>query len=199
MSVRAMDVRETFLAWMDQFENDHYEFDVYGEKVTVDLARDTVEKVVDIALLLCDHVAAAQDELTSADYEEMEENVRKQNPDDSAWLFHVVMKAVLDEKLFRRYRDIEPMVAALNPRDYPSGSAAYLLTVKPKILELIYAVIRQVDTIEENYISLAYTFFIGVLTKGWGVGFGWSKTENGGWQWKNSSCDSDEKKFTKES
>ena len=71
MSARAMDVRETFLAWMDQFENDHYEFDVYGEKVTVDLTKDTVEKVVDIALLLCDRVAAAQDELTSADYEEM--------------------------------------------------------------------------------------------------------------------------------
>ena len=26
-----MGFRETILEWMDQFENDHYEFDVYGE------------------------------------------------------------------------------------------------------------------------------------------------------------------------
>jgi hypothetical protein len=25
-----MGFRETILEWMDQFENDHYEFDVYG-------------------------------------------------------------------------------------------------------------------------------------------------------------------------
>jgi hypothetical protein len=47
-----MTVRDTLLAWIDQFENDHYEFDVYGENVSVDLPRETVEKVLDISLLL---------------------------------------------------------------------------------------------------------------------------------------------------
>ncbi len=63
-----MTVRDTLIAWIDQFENDHYEFDVYGENVLVDLPRETVEKVLDISLLLCDRVVEAKDELFMADY-----------------------------------------------------------------------------------------------------------------------------------
>ena len=181
-----MNAREMLLAWMDRFENDHYEFDVYGEKVIVDLPRKTVERVMDISLLLCDRVVEAQSELTTAEYEELEASARKQYPDDGSWLFHLVIKAVLNERLFGRYQDIEPMVADLNPRNYPRGSAPHLLIVRPEIHQLVYAVIRHVDDVEENYMSLVYTFFIGVLTKGWGEGFGWVKMEDGGWQWSNT-------------
>ena len=180
-----MIVRETFLEWIDQFENDHYEYEMYGETVKVDLPRETVEKVMDISLLLCDRVVEAQGELTTAEYEELEASVRKDYPDDGPWLFHVVLKAVLDDGLFGRYKDIEPMVGALMPRGYPMASALYLLVVRPEIHELIYAVIRHVDDVEENYASLAYTFFLGILAKCWGEGFGWSKNENGNWVWKN--------------
>ena len=45
-----MDVRENLLAWMDQFENDHYVFDMYGKTVSVDLPREMVEKVMDISI-----------------------------------------------------------------------------------------------------------------------------------------------------
>ena len=43
--------RERLLTWMDQFENDHYVFDVYGETVTVDLQRETVTEVLDDSFL----------------------------------------------------------------------------------------------------------------------------------------------------
>ena len=181
-----MRTREAFLAWMNQFENNHYVFDVYGETVTVDLARETVEKVMDISLLLVDRVVAAQAELTTAEYEALENKVRKEYPEDGAWMFHLMLEAVLDDHLFGRYKDIEPMIGKLMPRGYPMGSAPYLIVVRPEIHELIYAVIRHVDNVEEDYVSLAYTFFIGTLTKGWGTGFGWSKMENRNWEWRNS-------------
>ena len=181
-----MGFRETIHEWMDQFENDHYEFNVYGKTVKVNLARETMEKVLDISIILCDRVVEAQGELTTAEYEALEESVREQYPSDDAWTFFLVLKAFEDEKLFGRYKDIEPMIANLSSRDYPRGSAAYLLTVRPEIHMLIYAVIRHVDDIKENYESLAYTFFIGVLTKGWGEGLGWSKTKDGNWEWTSS-------------
>ena len=166
-----MNAREMVLSWMDQFENDHYEFDVYGEMVKVDLPRATVEKVMDISIFLVDRVVAAKGELSTAEYEELEENARKKYPDDSSWLFHVVMDAFLNERLFGWYMDIEPMIGDLMPRGYSRESAAYLLTVRPEIHKLIYAVIRHVDDIEENYNSLVYTFFLGVIAKGWGEGY----------------------------
>lgn len=180
-----MGVKETLLAWMDQFLSDHYVLDVYGETVTVDLPKETVTKLIDISILLIDRVVEAKDELHTAEYEDLEERVRKEYPEEGAWLPHVIMKAVSDDHLFERYRDIEPMIGKLMPRGYPMGSAAYLLMVRPEIHKLIYAVIRRVDDVEENYESLVYTFLVGALTKGWGEGFGWSKTEEGNWIWQS--------------
>jgi hypothetical protein len=101
------------------------------------------------------------------------------------------LEALRDDHLFGRYRDIEPMIGRLSPRGYPAGSAAYLLMVRPELHKLIYAVIRHVDDVEENYVSLVYTFFIGILAKGWGEGNGWRKTPTG-WQWSSEqdSCQS---------
>ena len=178
-----MSLRDDLILWMDQFENDHYELDVYGEKVTVDLPREKVVKVLDIAILLTDRVVAAQGDLTTAEYLELEEKIQKENPDDDNWLFHLVIKAYLNDRLYGRYKDIESMIAELKPRGYPTDSAAYLLDMRIDILELIYAVIRHVDDVKENYRSLAYTFFIGILAKCWGEGLGWSKSEDGGWEW----------------
>ena len=128
-----MDAKETLLAWMDQFQNDHYVLDVYGETVTVDLPKETVRKLIDISILLVDRVVEAKDELHTSEYEDMEERVRKEYPEDGAWLLHVMMKAVSDDHLYGRYRDIEPMIGQLMPRGYPMGSAAYLLMVRPEI------------------------------------------------------------------
>ena len=105
-----MGIRETLLAWIDQFENDHYEFDVYGETVKVDLPRETVEKVRDISILLLDRVVEAQGELSTAEYLELEESVRKNYPDDESWLFHLVVDAARNDHLFGRYKDIELMI-----------------------------------------------------------------------------------------
>ena len=85
-----MTVRDTLLAWIDQFENDHYEFDVYGENVSVDLPREKVEKVLDISLLLCDRVVEAKDELFMADYLNVEESIRQKCKDDKHWMFYLV-------------------------------------------------------------------------------------------------------------
>ena len=180
-----MNTREDLLAWMDQYENDHYVYDLYGEEVVVDLPRPIVEEVLDIAILLVDRVVAAKGELTSAEYEKLEEKVRKQNPNDSSWLSHVVEEALADEHLFGRYKDIEPMIGNLMPRGYPPNSMAYFFLFRPDIHKLIYAVIRHVDDVQENYDELVYTFFVGVLAKGWGEGFGWSKNEKGNWVWHN--------------
>ena len=117
--------------------------------------------------------------------EELEENVRKRHPDQS-WLVYSMLGAVVNDRLYGRYKDIEPMIGRLMPRGYPVGSAAYLFTVRPELQELIYVVIRRVDDAKENYESLVYTFFLGVLTKGWGEGFGWSKLDNGNWAWESS-------------
>ena len=70
-----MSIKDALLMWADQFENDHYEFDVYGRTISVDLPRKTVEKVMDIALLLVDRVVAAKGDLTTAEYEEHEKNI----------------------------------------------------------------------------------------------------------------------------
>ena len=75
------------------------------------------------------------------------------------------------------------MIGELSPRGYLAESAAYMFTVRFSIQELIYAIIRHVDDIEENYNSLVYTFFLGVMAKGWGEGYGWSKTAEGNWRW----------------
>ena len=179
-----MAIREDLLLWADQFENDHYVFEAYGDEYTVDLPRGTVEAAIDIAITLVDRVVEAKGELHTAEYEALEDKVRKEHPEDSAWLFHIVLEAYSDDHLFGRYRDIEPMIAKLSPRGYPRESAAYLLTVRPELHKLIYAVIRLVDSAEENYVSLVFTFFIGILAKGWGEGNGWKKTENG-WQWSS--------------
>ena len=175
-----MAIREDLLLWADQFENDHYVFEAYGDEYTVDLEREKVEAAIDIAITLVDRVVEAKGELHTAEYEALETKVRREHPED--WLFHTVLEAYSDDNLFGRYRDIEPMIAKLSPRGYPTCSAAYLLTVRPELHKLIYAVIRHVDDVEENYVSLVFTFFIGILAKGWGEGNGWKKTENG-WQW----------------
>ena len=170
-----MSIREDLLLWAGQFENDHYVFEAYGDEYTVDLPRETVEAAIDIAITLVDRVVAAKGDLHTAEYEALEARV----------------KAYGDDHLFGRYRDIEPMIGRLSPRGYPAGSAAYLLTVRPELHKLIYAVIRHVDDVEENYVSLVYTFFIGILAKGWGEGNGWRKTPTG-WQWSSEqdSCQS---------
>ena len=177
-----MSIRKDLLLWADQFENDHYVFEAYGDTYTVDLDRETVEAAIDIAITLVDRVVAAKGELSTSEYEELEARVRREHLED--WLFRTVLKAYGDDRLFGRYRDIEPMIAKLSPRGYPVGSAAYLLTVRPELHKLIYAVIRHVDDAEENYVSLVYTFFIGILAKGWGEGNGWTKTPTG-WQWSS--------------
>ena len=180
------ETKEALLAWADQFENNHYVFDVYGEPVTVYLPRDTVEKVMDISLLLLDRVVAAHGEITTAEYLELEENVRGKCLDDGEWILHIVMKAAGNNHLFGRYKDIEPMIGKLNPRGYPMGTVAYLMLVRPEIHKLIYAVIRHADDAREHYESLAYTFFIGILAKCWGTGYGWSKTEKDNWVWSST-------------
>ena len=175
-----MGIREDLLLWADQFENDHYVFEAYGDEYIVDLPRETVEAAIDIAITLVDRVVAAKGDLHTAEYEALEARVRQEHP-----------QAYGDDHLFGRYRDIEPMIGRLSPRGYPAGSAAYLLMVRPELHKLIYAVIRHVDDVEENYVSLVYTFFIGILAKGWGEGNGWRKTPTG-WQWSSEqdSCQS---------
>lgn len=166
-----MNIKETLLAWIDQ--SDHYEFDLYGEMVKVDLPKETVKKVLDISILLVDRVVAAKGELHSSDYPHLEGDN----------LIQVVFSTVLDEHLFGKYKDIEPMIGELHPRDFPMGSASYLLMVRPEMYKLIYAVISQVDIVKENYDGFVQTFFLGVLAMGWGEGFGWRK-ENGVWTWR---------------
>ena len=46
-----MSIREDLLLWADQFENDHYVFEAYGDEYTVDLPRETVEAAIDIAII----------------------------------------------------------------------------------------------------------------------------------------------------
>ena len=184
-----MAIREDLLLWADQFENDHYVFEAYGDEYIVDLPRETVEAAIDIAITLVDLVVEAKGDLHTAEYEALEARVRQEHPED--WLFRTVLQAYGDDHLFGRYRDVEPMIGRLSPRGYPAGPAAYLLTVRPELHKLIYAVIRHVDDVEENYVSLVYTFFIGILAKGWGEGNGWRKTPTG-WQWSSEqdSCQS---------
>ena len=180
-----MSVRENLLAWIDQFENDHYEFDIYGKRISVDLPMETVEKIMDIALLLVDRVVAAKGDLTTAEYEEHEENIRKKYPDDSEWIHHAILSAVPNDRLFGRYRDIAAMVGELEPHGIPMGSAAYLIMISEDINSVIYAVIRCVDEVDEKYESLAYTFLICILARGWGGAYGWSKTPDGKWTWNS--------------
>ena len=45
-----MGMKGALLAWADHFENDHYVFDVYGEQLTADVPRETVEKIIDISV-----------------------------------------------------------------------------------------------------------------------------------------------------
>ena len=73
-----MDAKKALLAWMDQFQNDHYVLDVYGESVTVDLPKETVTKLIYISISLVDRVVEAKDELHTAEYEDMEERIRKE-------------------------------------------------------------------------------------------------------------------------
>ena len=93
------DIRNTILDWADQFENDHYEFNMYGIKYTVDLPRETVEAVLDIAITLMDRVVAVKGELHTADYEELENRVlgcsieeKNAMPDAGDWLFNLDCK-----------------------------------------------------------------------------------------------------------
>ncbi len=180
-----MDVKEELLAWADQFENDHYIFDVYGKTVTADVPKEIVEKLIEIAILLVDRVVAAQGSLSTAEYEKLEQQTRKEYPDESDWLIHVMLNAYNDERLFGRYIDIEPMIGELELRGCYMGTAAYIFMIKPEIILLIYAVIRHVDDIVDNYKSLVYSFLIGVITKGWSEGGGWFKTEDGNWEYRS--------------
>ena len=64
-------IRDDLLEWIDQYEKDHYVFDAYGETISVDLPREAVEKVMDIAICLVDRVVEAQGDLNiihMADY-----------------------------------------------------------------------------------------------------------------------------------
>ena len=112
--------------------------------------KETVGKLIDISLLLLDRVVEAKGDLHMAEYEELERKVRAEYSDDGEWLLHLTIAVIRDDRLFGRYREIEPMIAKLNPRGYPPGTAAYLLIVRPELHKLIYAVIRHVDDAEEN-------------------------------------------------
>ncbi len=175
--------REKIIKWIDQFENDHYEFDMYGEKVKVDLPREIVEKILDISILLVDRVVDAKGILHTSEYEKLEKKFKKENPD--TWLIRTVLEVVPDDHLFGRYRDIANMIGKLRPHNFPLRSATYLTMILPEIYELIYAAARCVDEAQESYTSLVYTFFLGVLGLCWGEGFGWRK-ENGNWVFKGA-------------
>lgn len=181
-----MEIRDTILAWADQFGNGPYVIEEYGAKYSVNVPRDLVEAVLDIAIILADRVleACRKKELRTAEYKELEDKIREKYPDNGEWLLHTVMEAVQDDHLWGRYKDIEPMVGKLEPRGYPFGSAPYMLVMRPEIYSIIYAVVRNVDDAESVHDSLVYTFFICVLAKGWGEGQGWAKAENGTWKWE---------------
>jgi hypothetical protein len=178
------ETREGILLWADQFENDHYTLELYGKKFTVDLPRKTVEAILDISILLVDRVLASKDVLHTAEYEEVERRIRLKYPKDSEWSLHTVLDIICNDHLFGPYKDIEPMIRKLMPRGYPIDSAAYLLMVRPELYKLIYAIIRNVDIVEDNYASMVYTFFVCTLAKGWGEGNGWKKNADGSWEWK---------------
>ena len=105
----------------------------------------------------------------------------------------MIIQAVLDDRLFGRYKDIEPMIGTLMSqglfKSHSTDTAAYLLMVRPEIHKLIYATIRHVDDVEEAYNSLVYTFFLGLLAKCWGEGNGWSREKQGdnvSWKWSSA-------------
>ena len=85
--MRTMTTREALLAWVDQLENDHYEFEAYGDRYIVNLEREKVEAAIDIAITLVNRVVAAKGDLHTAEYEELEARVRREHPEDSGWLF----------------------------------------------------------------------------------------------------------------
>ena len=177
------DIRSYLHEWVDQFEGDYYSYDVYGTPVTVNVDRETVEKLIDISADLVDTVVAAKEDLTTAEYETLEAEQKKLHGDDT-WLLYTVLEAKEKKRLWARYEPFIDRLTDLGPRDIPKGSASYLLMVKPNLEQLVYATIRHVDDVEENYVRLAYTFFILALAKGWGEGFGWKRREDGGWMWK---------------
>ena len=75
------------------------------------------------------------------------------------------------------------MIEKLNPRDLSTDSAAYRLMVRQDVQGMIYSIIRNVDDVDEEYINMVYTFFLGLMAKGWGEGHGWYKSEDGNWCW----------------
>ena len=224
---RDNDIRNIILDWADQFENDHYSFNLYGSKFSLTLPRETVEAVLDISITLVDRIVAAKGELHKSDYQEFEKRVIGCTVEDKAkeeteegkekeeeemvsasssdsssdsssnsqnsfsnsslnsslnrsdsssvsssnviggdWFFSLILEAVFDKRLFGRYEDIEQMIADLMPQK--KNTATYMFLIKPELHKLIYAAIRHVDDVEENYNSLVYTFFLGVLAKCWG-------------------------------
>ena len=72
---RDSDIRDIILDWADQFENDHYSFNLYGSKFSLTLPRETVEAVLDISITLVDRIVAAKGELHKSDYQEFEKRV----------------------------------------------------------------------------------------------------------------------------
>ena len=129
-----------------------------------------------------ERIADAQGDLATEEYLELESRLQEKYPnDDGEWLINVVLDAVNNERLFGRYKEFEPMSAALNLRGLPARSTVYLLMIKFSILTLIYRIIRRVDDIQENYIPLACEFFTGVIAEDWGEGLGWVKKENDKW------------------
>ncbi|MBQ8160804.1 MAG: hypothetical protein IJ083_08615 [Clostridia bacterium] len=179
--------REGLIAWLNQFEGDHYTFDMYGVRFTVDLPRATAEKVMDIAFLLIDRIVEAQGELTGAEFQKLE--AEKGLMADGSDVLRVVMAAYADDHLFGRFRDIDAMIGRLQPKGAPLDSGFFQLVIRPELDLLIYAAIRHVDTVEKEYESLVYTVFLGFLSKGWGEGAGWCKGDDGNWHWQSQNDD----------
>ena len=177
------DARELVQEWIDCFEDNHYEFDLFGHQIKVDLPREKVESILEISLLLAKRIKEAQGDLKSEEYKELEERVRKEHPSNNDWVTFSVLEAVCNERLYGRYRDIEKMIDKLNPRDIPIDSASYMLMVRPDIQSLIYSMIRNVDDVDEKYESIVFSFFLALMAQGWGEGLGWYRCDAGNWCW----------------
>ncbi len=178
------DFREMMvMEWIEPHKDNHYEYDFLGHEIKVDLPRDKVESILDISLLLVDRIQEAKGDLKSKEYIELEKRVREEHPSDSSWVLFTTLEAVSNDRLYGRYRDIELMIKKLNPRDLSTDSAAYRLMVRQDVQGMIYSIIRNVDDVDEEYINMVYTFFLGIMAKGWGEGLGWYKSEDGNWCW----------------
>ena len=178
------DLRELMvMKWIDPYKDNHYEYNFLGHEIKVDLPRDKVESILDISLLLVDRIQEAKGDLKTKEYIDLEERVRKEHHSDGDWVLFAASEVVKNDRLYGRYRDIELMIEQLHPRDLSTDSTAYMLMVRQDIRGMIYSVIRNVDVVDEEYVNLVYTFFLGIMAKGWGEGLGWYKGDEGNWCW----------------